>query len=338
MKAALLQAKGEISIGDIPKPEITEREVLVKVRASGVCGSDIPRVLEGTSHYFPNVLGHEFSGEIVDLGKEVSGLHVGDKVSVAPLKPCHTCDLCKEGNHALCGNYSFIGSREFGGWAEYVKAPVENIVPLGTTDYIAGAFVEPVSVALHGLYAMDIKLTDSVAIIGVGTIGLLTFQAVRAMGVEDITLFDVNPESLKKAESLGAKKTMLSTEAQGVGGFNHVLETAGAPAAEKMALSIAGNKGSIMFIGTPKIPLTLEPKEFEQINRKELTLRGSWMSYSSPFPGKEWTQAVELLESGAIQVEPLIDRVISIDEIPAAFEAIDRGEVSGKVLMTFSDE
>ncbi len=337
MKAALLQAKGDIVIGDIPAPEITAREVLVKVRASGVCGSDIPRVLEGTSHYFPNVLGHEFSGEVVALGAEVSGLQLGDKVSVAPLKPCHTCDLCKEGNYALCGNYSFIGSREFGGWAEYVKAPVENIVPLGSTDYVAGAFVEPVSVALHGLYGMDIQPTDSVAIIGVGTIGLLTFQAVRAMGVEDITLFDVNRESLKKAETLGAKKTMLSTEAQGVGGFDHVLETAGATAAEKMALAIAGNKGSIMFIGTPKTPLTLEPKEFEQINRKELTLRGSWMSYSSPFPGKEWTQAVELLESGAIQVEPLIDRIISIEELPKAFEAIDKGEVSGKVLMTFSE-
>ncbi len=390
MKAAVVEAKGKIGVQDIPKPELKPNEVLVKVKVSGVCGSDIPRVLEGTSHYFPNVLGHEFSGEVVALGSAVGGdstdakaagsvpaglrnaslssrlatgasLAVGDRVSVAPLKPCHACTLCKEGNYALCGNYSFIGSREYGGWAEYVKTPIENIIALGDTDYLAGAFVEPVSVALHGIYAMGIQPTDSVAIIGVGTIGLLTFQAVRAMGVTNITVFDVNPESLAKAKTLGATRAVISTDSEAVqtaiaesaiaqvggaadqgsavgkktSGFDHVLETAGAPAAEKMALAIAGNKGSIMFIGTPKIPLTLNPKEFEHINRKELTLRGSWMSYSAPFPGKEWTQAVELLQNGDIQVEPLIDRTIGVEKIAEAFADIDAGKVSGKVLIQF---
>lgn len=123
MKAAVLHAKGDLRYEEYPTPVIGDNEVLVKVKVAGICGSDIPRVNLGTAHYFPIVLGHEFSGEIVETGKDVTTLKQGDRVSCAPLLPCMKCEDCQKGNYSLCKNYSFIGSREQGGFAEYVKLP-----------------------------------------------------------------------------------------------------------------------------------------------------------------------------------------------------------------------
>ncbi len=343
MKAAVLYAQKDIRVEDIEKPVIDANEVLIKVKASGVCGSDIPRVLGTASHYYPNVFGHEFSGEVVEIGDKVSHVKVGDKVSVAPLKPCHTCEDCLSGNHALCKNYSFIGSREYGAWAEYVKAPEINVVKLpDSASYIQGAFLEPITVALHGLLIMDFKPMTRVAITGMGTIGLLTLQCAQIMGAKDITVFDIDDERLKVAKELGATNVIntmtddineIVKEYSGGKGFEMVLETAGVPFTEMLCLEIAANKGNVMYIGTPHVEFTIQPKQFEQMNRKELIIRGSWMSYSAPYPGKEWTLGAHYLGTGQIKVDKLIDRVIPIEDIWPAFEDIEAKKVSGKVII-----
>ncbi len=343
MKAAVLYGQKDLRIEEIEKPEIGPDEVLVAVKASGICGSDIPRVLGSASHYYPNVFGHEFSGQVEAVGNKVSHVVPGDKVTVAPLKPCHQCDACLSGQHALCKNYSFIGSREFGAWAEYVKAPGVNLVKLPETcSYMEGAFIEPITVALHGLYLMDFKPMSSVAITGMGTIGLLALQCAKIMGAREITVFDIDDSRLEVAKFLGADY-VINTKTHDVAekvakisggkGFEMVLETAGVPQTELLCLEIAGAKASLMYIGTPHKSFSIEPKQFEYINRKELTLRGSWMSYSSPYPGKEWLMAAYYLGTGQIKVEPLIDRKISLEEMWQAFEAIEAGQVSGKVIV-----
>lgn len=343
MKAAVLYGQKDLRIEDVAKPICETDEVLVKVKATGICGSDIPRVLGTASHYYPNVFGHEFSGLVEAIGQGVSHLAVGDKVTVAPLKPCHKCEACLSGNHALCKHYSFIGSREFGAWAEYVKAPKRNVVKLpDTCGFVEGAFIEPITVALHGLYLMDFKPMSSVAITGMGTIGLLTLQCAKIMGAREITVFDVEDNKLKIAKELGADH-LINTLNEDVAdrvkaitkgkGFEMVLETAGVPQTELLCLDIAGPKASVMYIGTPHKAFTIEPKQFEHMNRKELMVRGSWMSYSAPFPGKEWLMAAHYLGTGQIQVAPLIDRRISMEELPSAFEAIENKEVSGKVIV-----
>ncbi|GMQ64303.1 galactitol-1-phosphate 5-dehydrogenase [Vallitalea maricola] len=345
MKAAVLYAQNEIRIENIEKPVIEDDEVLIKVKASGICGSDIPRVLGTASHYYPNVFGHEFSGEVVEIGREVKNVHIGDKVSVAPLKPCHSCVDCLSGNHALCKKYSFIGSREYGAWAEYVKAPEVNIVKLPEqVSYVQGAFLEPITVVLHGLLVMDFKPMTTVAITGMGTIGLLTLQCAKIMGAKDITVFDIDDERLKIALELGADN-VINTKTDDIAeqvkkitngkGFQMVIETAGVPFTELLCLEIAGNKGSVMYIGTPHTEFVIQPKQFEYMNRKELTVKGSWMSYSAPFPGKEWTLGANYLGTGQIKVEKLIDRVIDIDDTKKAFIDIEAKRVSGKVMMKF---
>jgi len=344
MKAAVLHGIKDIRIEEIKKPTINNNEVLIKVKATGVCGSDIPRVLGNASHYYPNVFGHEFSGIVDEIGENISHVSLGDKVSCAPLKPCHECEDCLSGNHALCKNYSFIGSREFGAWAEYTKAPGTNVVKLpDEISFIQGAFLEPTTVALHGLLLMDFKPMTSVAITGMGTIGLLTLQCAKIMGAKEITVFDIDDKKLNIAKELGATYT-INTLKEDVSkrvkmltnnrGFEMVLETAGVPETELLCLEIAGNNGSVMFIGTPHTEFTITPKDFEYINRKELLVRGSWMSYSAPFPGKEWTLGAHYLGNGDIEVEKLIGKVVPLDEIAEAFELIEQRKVSGKIIMT----
>lgn len=345
MKAAVLHAQKDLRVEEVDQPTIDENEVLVKVKASGVCGSDLPRVLGTASHYYPNVFGHEFSGIVEAIGEKVNHVKIGDKVSVAPLKPCHQCESCLSGNHALCKKYSFIGSREFGAWAEYVKAPAVNVVKLpDEISFIQGAFLEPVTVALHGLFLMDFEPLTTVAITGMGTIGLLTLQCALLMGAKEITVFDIDEEKLNLAKELGATyvintlKDDVSEQVKRITdgkGYEMVLETAGVPATELLCLDIAGAKAKVMFIGTPHVDFNITPKQFELMNRKELMVRGSWMSYSAPFPGKEWTLGAHYLGNGSISVEKLVGRVVALEELKDAFEEIEAKKINGKVIITF---
>ncbi len=344
MKAAVLYGQKDIRFEKVDTPRIGAGEVLIKVKATGICGSDMPRVLGTGAHFYPIILGHEFSGEVVEIGDNVNNISIGNKISGAPLIPCHSCIDCHRGNYSQCKHYSFIGSRTSGSWAEYVKLPAINAVKLPEgVGFIEGAFMEPITVALHGLLVMDFKGGFDVAIVGMGTIGLLTLQCARALGARHIYAFDIDDEKLAIAKEYGAY-ACINTGTQGFKeevwevtdgrGFEMVIETAGVEFTEKLSLEIASNKGNVMFIGTPSKPITLEPREFEYINRKELTVRGSWMSYSAPFPGREWDLAAYYLQTGQIQVDKLIDRKIPMEEIAKAFEDLAiPGKVKGKILL-----
>ena len=343
MKAAVLYGQKDIRYDEIEMPVIKDDEILVKVKNTGVCGSDIPRVLGNAAHYYPIVLGHEFSGEVVEAGSQVRNIKAGDRISGVPLIPCHRCADCIRGHFSQCKNYSFLGSRKNGSWAEYVKLPAKNTVKLpDEVSFVQGAFFEPVTVALHGLFVMDFKGGYDVAIAGMGTIGLLMMQCARIMGARRIFAFDIDNSRLDIAKEYGADiciNTMddnfreeIKEHTRGRG-FEMVIETAGVEFTEKLCLEIAANKGNVMFIGTPSKPITLQPREFEYINRKELTVRGSWMSYSAPFPGREWELAGYYFEKGYIRVDKLIDRIVSIKDVDEVFKDFEvPGKVKGKVL------
>jgi L-iditol 2-dehydrogenase len=344
VKAAVLYGIGDLRYEETPVPKIDESEVLVKVKATGICGSDYPRVLGDQAHYYPIVLGHEFAGEVVEVGSKVRNVEPGDRVAGAPLIPCHHCRDCARGHYSLCRNYTFIGSRIPGSWAEYVKFPASNAVKLADSISSAqGAFFEPTTVALHGLLVMDFHGGSEVAILGMGTIGLLTLQCAKLLGAGRIIALDIDQSRLDLAAKLGAD-VCLNTKAAGFtdriqkesggAGFEWVIDAAGTECTEKLCLELAANKGRVMFIGTPSQSVTLIPQEFEHILRKELTLRGSWMSYSSPFPGKEWELAVSYFASGKLQCESLIDRIIPLAEIGSAFRDLAvPGKVKGKIIL-----
>ncbi len=345
MKAAVLHAKGDLRYEDYPNPVAGAGEVLVKVKATGICGSDIPRVNSGTAHYFPIVLGHEFSGEVVEIGEGVTTLKPGDRVSGAPLLPCMECDDCQKGNYALCKFYSFIGSREQGSFAEYVKVPERNAVKFdNNVSFEQGAFFEPSTVALHGLWCADYRGGKDVAILGGGTIGLFTAQWARIFGARRVFVFDIDNDRLALAKKLGADVT-INTLDQGFkekameltdgNGFGFVYETAGVDITEKLAFELAGNKSSVCFIGTPTRDITFTPRLFENINRKEFKLTGSWMSYSAPFPGSEWKDTAYYFSTGALKFdESLIFKKLPMSKAAEAFNMYNTpGMVKGKILL-----
>ncbi len=345
MKAAVLHAKGDLRYEDYPNPVAGAGEVLVKVKATGICGSDIPRVNSGTAHYFPIVLGHEFSGEVVEIGEGVTTLKPGDRVSGAPLLPCMECDDCQKGNYALCKFYSFIGSREQGSFAEYVKVPERNAVKFDSNvSFEQGAFFEPSTVALHGLWCADYRGGKDVAILGGGTIGLFTAQWARIFGARRVFVFDIDNDRLALAKKLGADFT-INTLDQGFkekameltdgNGFGFVYETAGVDITEKLAFELAGNKSSVCFIGTPTRDITFTPRLFENINRKEFKLTGSWMSYSAPFPGSEWKDTAYYFSTGALKFdESLIFKKLPMSKAAEAFDMYNTpGMVKGKILL-----
>ncbi len=345
MKAGVVHAREDVRFEDIEKPVPKAGQVLIKVKYTGICGSDIPRVNGDACHYFPNVLGHEFSGTIEEVGEGVTSLKPGDRVSGVPLIPCMKCEDCQKGNYSLCKHYSFIGSREFGSFAEYVVVPELNAVKFDdSVSFEQGAFFEPATVALHGLERVNYRGGECVAILGGGTIGLFTMQWAKIFGAKKVVVFDISPERLELAKKLGAdagintleedfmEQAMALTDGKGYG---FVYETAGNTITMHMAFELAANKAGVCFIGTPTKELSFTVSEWENINRKEFMLTGSWMSYSAPFPGHEWELAAHYFKTGELKFdESLIFKKMPLSRIAEAFEMFKTpGAVKGKLLI-----
>lgn len=346
MKAGVVFGKEDIRYTDTEIPKIQNpNDVLVKVKYTGICGSDVPRVNLGTSHTFPNILGHEFSGIVEEAGSQVTRVKPGDRVAGVPLVPCFKCEACMKGNYSLCRFYSFIGSRRFGSFAEYVAVPDTNVFPFDeTVGFEQGALFEPCTVALHGLRLPGFEGGGSVAVIGAGTVGLFTLQWAKIMGAKRIAAIDIDGGKLPLARRLGATDTLLSTdprfeelsaEVTEGRGFDYVFDAAGTPETILSALSLAGGRAKICFIGTPLRNVSFTVREWEMLNRKELLATGSWMSYSAPFPGAEWDLTSHFFKTGELKYDSeMIDRIIPLSEIAGAFELFKRrGAVHGKILI-----
>lgn len=345
MKAGVVHAREDIRYEEIEKPVPKAGQVLIKVKYTGICGSDIPRVNGDACHFFPNVLGHEFSGTVEAVGDGITALQPGDRVAGVPLVPCMECEDCQKGNYSLCKHYSFIGSREYGSFAEYVVVPEKNAVKFeDAVSFEQGAFFEPATVALHGLQRVSYQGGKNVAILGGGTIGLLTMQWAKIFGAKQVVVFDIEPARLELAEKLGATAGINTLDADFMDqakamtegrGFDYIYETAGNTITMKMAFELAGNKAQMCYIGTPTKDLTFTVKEWENMNRKEFTLTGSWMSYSAPFPGKEWELTAHYFKTGDLKFdESFIYKKIPLSRIAEAFELYKTpGTVKGKILI-----
>lgn len=349
MKAAVVVANEDVRYLDVEEPQVKPGYVKVKVKASGICGSDIPRVLHNGVHFYPIVLGHEFSGDVVEVGEGVTKTKVGDRVSGAPLLPCMKCDDCQNGNFSLCKHYSFIGSREQGSNADYVVLPEKNVVPFDASiPYEQGAMFEPSTVALHGLLQNDYQGGQYVAILGGGTIGMFTMQWAKIFGSRKVVVFDISEERLALAKRLGADEVINTTkedfmktamELTDGKGYGYVFETAGQVPTMHMAFELAGNKAHVCFIGTPHVDLSFTPKQWENMNRKEFKLTGSWMSYSAPFPGKEWELTAHYFATGQLKFDPsLIYKKMPMSQAQEAFQLFKTpGLVKGKILLVNED-
>ena len=345
MKAAVLYKNRDLRYTDWETPVCGPGQVKVHIRATGICGSDVPRVLHNGAHYYPIVLGHEFSGDVVEVGQGVASVRVGDTVTAAPLMPCMQCGDCQQGNFSLCKHYSFIGSRQQGSFADYVVVPERNIVKYDASiPYTQAAMFEPSTVALHGLFQGGYTGGGNVAVVGCGTIGIFTAQWARIFGSRRLVVFDVDDSRLELAKRMGAdelintrkdgwyEKAMALTDGAG---YDHVFETAGNPVTDRICFDVAGNKSHVTFIGTPHNDLAFTPAQWENMNRKEFFLTGSWMSYSAPFPGREWQLTADYFATGELKFDPaFIFRTYPMSRAWEAFQLFDDPSgVHGKVML-----
>lgn len=345
MKAAVLESTNKIVVRETDDPVPREGEVLVRVHYTGVCGSDVPRALRGQVHGFPLVLGHEFSGEVVAAGSLDDQALIGKRVAGIPLVPCGECSDCKRGFYSLCDSYSFIGSRRNGSMAEYVCLPVANVYPVREgIDDLEAAFFEPATVALHAISLAKYFPEGAALVVGSGTIGALLAQCLLACGAESVVVCNRSEDRLRHLRSVKGIEGISTSregwrdramEACAGRGFDFVFDTVACSQTISDSFKLAGSRATVCFVGTPKQDVSLSVRDWELVNRKELTVTGSWMSYSDPFPGSEWTMAADFFSSGTLKIlEGMIDEVYPLDETPRAFERFaSPGGVTGKVLI-----
>ncbi len=345
MKAIIRTEPMKVSAIEIEKPSAGEGEVIVRVAYAGICGSDIQRVREDNPKWNTIALGHEFSGIVDEVGPGVENIKPGARVAAVPLEPCHECEWCQQGHYSLCESYSFVGSRKNGAFAEYVRVKASNIIPIGDDiSLMQAALLEPITVSLHPVLELGTIAGKNVLVIGAGTIGLLAVSAVKMMGPASITVSDVVDEKLSLAAECGADFTVNSKSVPLTEYYsNHrrpdiILECSGTNFGKIDALNVCNGRGTIVLVGTAAKSATFEPELMERINRKELTVKGSWMNYSAPWPGREWEIAVQLLKKGYIKDERVISHVFKADEAQKAYDVIYGGKPYMKILFDMGSE
>ncbi|MCK5703207.1 MAG: galactitol-1-phosphate 5-dehydrogenase [Cyclobacteriaceae bacterium] len=330
MQAAVLYAPGDIRIEQTEMPRIDDdKEVIVQLKAVGICGSDIDRIMKSGTYSFPMIPGHELSGVVILTGNKVGSVIKGDRVVVAPLSPCLKCEFCLRGNYGLCDKYDFIGSRSNGGFAQYLKTYEENLLILPEKiSFVEGACVEPAAVTMHGIKKIDVWTGTTVAVLGCGTLGCFAVQMARIMGAKTVIAVDIDGKKLGLADCFGADYCINGKECDVVeeiakitakSGVDVAVESAGQSITQEQCLLIAKKGGSVLYLGTAGHKVCLSKEAFNAIVRYELSIKGSWNSYSSPFPGDEWTSVLKLLEAGKLKINALISHRFKLNEAPEVF-------------------
>ena len=346
MRALVLLENGRLRVDVIPRPSPGDGEVLIRVAACGVCGSDFPRIFGGKAYHYPLICGHEFSGKIQSVGAGVTGLYPGERVVGFPLIWCGRCPPCGRGRYALCENYDYRGSRSDGGFAEFVTLPRENVLPVPEdVSFEEAAMTEPAAVALHGVLRGGAPAEgDAVAVFGAGPVGLMAAQWARIMGADPVFIFDIVQEKLVLARRLGFAQGYSSgqvdpldvirrrTEGRGV---NLCIEAAGAPSALVQAVQAISRDGQVIVLGNPSADVKLSSSVLSSFMRREAAIRGSWNSTFTP-SGAESDWGRVLQEAGKrLLLPPLISHRTTLDEAPELFAGLREGKGFYSKIMLF---
>ena len=310
MRSAVFYGKHDLRIEDHEMPKVGPKDVLIQVKACGVCGTDV-HIYEGDKGAAevtpPTILGHEFSGVITEVGSEVQHYQVGDRVCIDPNCYCGACDPCRKGVAHYCEHMIGYGTTVNGGFAEYCAVDERQVYKLGEhTTFEQGAMTEPVACCLHGMDMCEIQPGHQVVIIGGGMIGLLQLQLARLAGAAKIALLEPVESKREVAEKLGAdvcidpihEDVKARLKEAGMTWINTVIECVGRPSTIEQAIDIAGNKAVVMMFGLTKPDETISVKPFE-IFRKELELKAS---YINPYTQK---RALDLIDSGRLDVSSM---------------------------------
>ena len=329
MKACVLHAVGDLRFEEAADPVLQPGEALLRIKASGVCGSDVQRVFEKGTYHFPTIPGHEFSGEVIAVYDGMDASLIGKRAAVFPILPCRACPACEVGEYALCEHYDYYGSRRDGGFAEYLAVKQWNLVFIpDSVSFEEAAMCEPASVAVHALSQAGIELGDILAVYGAGTIGIMLAKIAKLRGAGDVILVDIDPAKLDAAHRFGFTHTINSLEADapaqilaqtGGRGADAVIEGTGASAAFENCVKSAKTLGRVVLMGNPLREMTLGQSVYSSLLRKQLTLRGTWnSSYSTA--KNDWVTAVNAMPS--LRLKELITHSFPLSAGAKAIEVL----------------
>lgn len=373
MKAWVLHGINDIRLEEVPVPAPAAREVLVRVKAAGICGSDIPRIYETGAHRRPLIPGHEFSGVVEGLGADVPGSWKDKPVGIFPLIPCRECQPCQNRQYEMCRNYNYLGSRTDGGFAEYVTVPVDNLVPLPEgVSYEETAMMEPMAVAVHAMRrvfpvieedesAERAKNDDATVVVcGLGTIGLLLIMFLKQMGIKNILAIGNKDNQRKALQQFGLGEDhyydsrdgnarawlMEYTETKGPDVF---FECVGKKETVSLAVDSTAPAGKVCLIGNPHSDMALDRDVYWKILRNQLTLTGTWNSSFYMEKGghaatqetadrDDWDYVLERLSKGEIRPKTLISHRFSLETLEQGFKIMrDKSEDYIKIMVQMED-
>ena len=343
MKAHVLYGIGDLRYVEIPEPQLHEGEVLVRVKASGICGSDVARVFKTGTYHFPTIIGHEFAGEVCKVSNSCQSHLLGKRVGVFPLKPCFKCENCRNEMYELCTNYDYLGSRCDGGFGEYVAVPEWNLIELPETiSFPTAAMLEPASVAMHALSLSGFKEGDIIAIIGPGTIGMILCRLAQIAGARKVILIGRSQPKLDFAKRYGIEyvinsktdnaieKVMQLTDGHGV---DVAFEGTGASASMNLCLNIVRHSGNILALGNPHGDMQLDKASYWKLLRHQLKIFGTWNSrYGTK--DSDWAKIVSLLTDNGIDLESLITHRLNFDQLIHGLNVMQDDRIySNKVML-----
>jgi L-iditol 2-dehydrogenase len=346
MKAVVLENKGVLEYKEVPTLEPGPGHLRLKVKVSSVCGSDIKRYVDGHRMY-PLILGHETAGIIDRVGEGVSEDYIGKHAAIIPLVPCFECEQCKRGYYSACHSYSFIGSRQSGGFAEFVDLPEKNVIVIpDSLSFEYAALIEPSTVARHMLSLGDFKKGETAVVLGAGSIGLMLVQWLRILGAKQIIVTDILEDNLQIASKVGAHVTLdpskvdVEKELQKLlgDGADLVLEATGVPQVLQQTLPLTRPRGKIVLAGNQPLDKSLPLTFIENMMRREISLIGCFMSYSAPFPGHEWTETVSAVLNGSLDMDTIISHRYPLSKAPDIFEKIGAHQLTHQKILLNPEE
>jgi L-iditol 2-dehydrogenase len=325
-KSAVLKKNRKVVVEYVEQPKLSSDECEIRITDAGLCSSDITRSYGNGAYFYPLVMGHELSGEIINLGSNINDeFSVGDKVCIFPLLPCFCCPSCKQNLFALCNNYDYYGSRRNGGFSEFLNVKKWNLLklPIGVSSQ-DGALIEPTAVVIHAIKKLNINVQDksSLCIFGAGFLGLIATQIVRNLYPNcEICLVDRNQFKLDiglkyKANSkwIGDKKSWDLFLLDNENSFNHVIEFVGKPETFSAAIHVASENSNVVWAGNISGNLTLSRQQVSSILRKELTIIGTW---NSIYKGKEtcdWSESIDMIKNG-LRPSELVSLIIDLEDV-----------------------
>lgn len=349
MKAYVLEGINQLEYKEIEKPSLPAGYVLVEVRAAGICNSDIARVFTTGTYHFPTIPGHEFSGKVVEAFDESGTSWIGKRVGVFPLIPCQTCSSCQEQKFEMCSNYNYLGSRCDGGFAEYVAVPVWNLIELPEgVSYQEAAMLEPASVALHAVRRLVMEGVDSVALFGLGTIGMIIAQWLHIYGVKTVIATGHNDRSGEVMKQIAddnycyldtssSKELSVADEILKLTngcGVDAVMDCVATSESLMDALACVKAGGQIVVVGNPKGDIEIDKNSYWKILRKQLRLTGTWNSSFTHSKEDDWNTVLRECAKGNLHLKELITHELGFDQLHNGLEIMkNKSEYRNKVMI-----